>query len=144
MVFDGFLNSIFGGFIAWNPLVALIVISFVLMLITTLIYKYFTDQEAMKNLKDEMKEIVENATRVSEALGSFRITATESDEKKKEFRRSIVLTREMKQGEVIKEEDIDYKRPGGGFDPGMTNFLVGRTVSKDLKFDHILTNEDIV
>ena len=116
-----------------------------------LIEKHFTLDKNMEGwdhkvsaTKDEMKEIVENATRVSEALGSFRITATESDEKKKEFRRSIVLTREMKQGEVIKEEDIDYKRPGGGFDPGMTNFLVGRTVSKDLKFDHILTNEDIV
>ena len=116
-----------------------------------LIEKHFTLDKNMEGwdhkvsaTKDEMKEIVENAIRVSEALGSFRITATESDEKKKEFRRSIVLTREMKQGEVIKEEDIDYKRPGGGFDPGMTNFLVGRTVSKDLKFDHILTNEDIV
>ncbi|MAF51121.1 MAG: hypothetical protein CMH64_03445 [Nanoarchaeota archaeon] len=54
---SGFLNSIFGGFIDWNPLWALIVISFFLMLITTLIYKYFTDQEAMKALKQEMKDI---------------------------------------------------------------------------------------
>ena len=57
MVFDGFLNSIFGSFIEWNPLYALIAISFGLMLITTLIYKYFTDQEAIKSLKAEMKEI---------------------------------------------------------------------------------------
>ncbi len=57
MVFDSFFNSIFGGLISWNPLGALILISFVLMLITTLVYKYFTDQEAMKNLKEEMKDI---------------------------------------------------------------------------------------
>lgn len=115
-----------------------------------LIEKHFTLDKNMEGwdhkvsaTKDEMKEIVENATRVSEALGSFRITATESDEKKKEFRRSIVLTRDMKQGDVLKIEDIDYKRPGGGFDPDMTDFLVGRTVSRDLKFDHILTKEDL-
>ncbi len=116
-----------------------------------LIEKHFTLDKNMEGwdhkvsaTKDEMKEIVENATRVSEALGSFRINATESDEKKREFRRSIVLTRQMKKGEVISYEDIDYKRPGGAFDPDMTEFIVGRTVNKDLKFDHILTKEDIV
>jgi uncharacterized membrane protein (DUF106 family) len=57
MVFDSFLDTALGGFVNWNPLVSLIIISFVLMLITTLIYKFFTDQVAMKILKDEMKEI---------------------------------------------------------------------------------------
>jgi len=116
-----------------------------------LIEKHFTLDKNMEGwdhkvsaTKDEMKEIVENSIRVSEALGSFRITATESDEKKREFRRSIVLTREMKQGEILKLEDLDYKRPGGGFDPEMTEYLVGRTVNKDLKFDYILTTGDIV
>ncbi len=116
-----------------------------------LIEKHFTLDKNMEGwdhkvsaTKDEMKEIVENSRRISEAMGSFRITTTETDEKKKEFRRSIVITREMKKGEVLQAEDLDYKRPGGGFDPGMTEFIVGRTVNKDLKFDHILTKEDIV
>jgi len=116
-----------------------------------LIEKHFTLDKNMEGwdhkvsaTKDEMKDIVENSTRISEALGSFRITATESDEKKREFRRSIVLTREMKKGEVISYEDIDYKRPGGAFDPDMTDFVVGRTVNKDLKYDYILTKEDIL
>lgn len=116
-----------------------------------LIEKHFTLDKDMEGwdhkvsaTKDELKEIVENSKRVSDALGSFRITATETDEKKREFRRSIVITREMKKGEVLQVEDLDYKRPGGGFDPDMTEFIVGRTVNKDLKFDHILTKEDIV
>lgn len=116
-----------------------------------MIEKHFTLDKNMEGwdhkvsaTKDEMKEIVENAKRVSDALGSFRITATESDEKKKEFRRSIVLTREMKKGEIISYEDIDYKRPGGAFDPDMTEFIVGRTVNKDLKYDHILTKQDLI
>ena len=116
-----------------------------------LIEKHFTLDKNMEGwdhkvsaTKDEMIEIVENSKRISDALGSFRITASESDEKKREFRRSIVITRDMKKGEVIQEEDIDYKRPGGGFDPEMTDFIIGRTVNKDLNNDYILTKEDIV
>jgi N-acetylneuraminate synthase len=94
--------------------------------------------------KDEMMEIVENSKRISEALGSFRITATESEEKKREFRRSVVLARDMKKGEVLGVNEIDYKRPGGEFPPEMTEYLIGRTINKDLSFDHILKKEDLV
>jgi N-acetylneuraminate synthase len=116
-----------------------------------LIEKHFTLDKNMEGwdhkvsaTKDEMQEIVENSRRIHDALGSYRITATETEEKKREFRRSIVLTRDMKKGEVIQENDVDYKRPGGGFDPEMTDFIVGRTINKDLKYDHILTKEDIL
>jgi len=116
-----------------------------------IIEKHFTLDKNMEGwdhkvsaTKEEMKEIVENSKRISESLGSFRISATESDEKKREFRRSIVITRDMKEGNIISQSDIDYKRPGGGFDPDMTEFLVGRTVNKDLLNDHILTKEDII
>ncbi|MEY8200749.1 MAG: N-acetylneuraminate synthase family protein [Colwellia sp.] len=93
---------------------------------------------------EELKDIVENTTRITNALGSFRITATESEIKKREFRRSVVITRDMSSGDTIKSEDIDYKRPGGGFKPEMTEYLIGRTINKNLKFDHVLTKADIV
>jgi len=116
-----------------------------------LVEKHFTLDKNMEGWDhkmsasiDEMKDIIENAPRISEAMGSFTIKATESDEKKREFRRSIIIVREMKKGEVIKYDNIDYKRPAGGFDPEMTEFIVGRTVNKDLKYDHILTKDDII
>lgn len=116
-----------------------------------LIEKHFTLDKNMEGwdhkvsaTKDEMKEIVENSKRISDALGSFRITATESDEKKREFRRSIVINKDMKEGDIIRIEDIDYKRPGGNLDPGMTKFIIGRTLNKDLENDHILTINDII
>src|SRR3989344_1002914 len=71
MVFDDFLNSIFGGLISWNPFGGLIIICFFLMLITTLIYKYFTDQEAMKNLKDEMKQIQDDMKKFKDDTGKM-------------------------------------------------------------------------
>lgn len=117
----------------------------------SLIEKHFTLDKNMEGwdhkvsaTKDEMKDIVENSKRISEAMGGFRITATETNEKKKEFRRSIVITRRMKKGEIISYADIDYKRPGGALDPEMTEFIVGRTLNKDLNFDHILTKNDII
>lgn len=115
------------------------------------IEKHFTLDKEMEGwdhkvsaTKDEMKVIVDDAKRIVTAMGSFRISATESDEKKKEFRRSIVITRDMQKGDVIVESDIDYKRPGGNLDPSMTGFIIGRTVKKDIGMDSILTLKDIV
>ncbi|MDC0460785.1 N-acetylneuraminate synthase family protein [Candidatus Pelagibacter sp.] len=116
-----------------------------------IIEKHFTLDKNMEGwdhkisaTKNELQEIINNANRVNNALGTHRIQAIESEEKKKEFRRSIVLKKKIKKGEVITLEDIDYKRPGGAFDPGMTEFIVGRTANKDLEYDHILTKEDII
>ena len=116
-----------------------------------LIEKHFTLDKEMEGwdhkisaTKEEMKAIVVGSKRIVEAMGSFRISATESNEKKIEFRRSIVITRDMAKGDMIKIEDIDYKRPGGNLNPEMTDFIIGRTINKDIKNDHILTKEDIV
>jgi len=115
------------------------------------IEKHFTLDKNMEGwdhkvsaTKDEMKDIVDNAKRVSDALGSFRVTANETDEKKVEFRRSIVLTRDIKEGEIINREDIDYKRPGSGFSPEMTEYIVGRKAKTNLIYDKILTNKDLI
>lgn len=116
-----------------------------------IIEKHFTLDKEMEGwdhkvsaTKDELSAIVGGAKRINEALGSFRITATESDDKKAEFRRSIVITRTMKKGETLQLEDLDYKRPGTGLKPDMTEFITGMSINKDLPFDHILTKEDLV
>ena len=116
-----------------------------------LIEKHFTLDKNMEGwdhkvsaTKAELSAIVTGAKRINDALGSFRIKATESDDKKVEFRRSIVLTRDYKAGEVITADDIDYKRPGTGIKPDMTSFIVGLKVNKDLANDHILTKEDLI
>jgi len=116
-----------------------------------LIEKHFTLDKNMEGwdhkvsaTKDELEIIVKGSKRINDALGSYRISATESDEKKAEFRRSIVITRAMKAGDVLRFEDIDYKRPGTGIKPEMTDFIVGMKVNKDLAFDHILSKHDLV
>lgn len=57
MVFESVLNPIFAPFLILPTLWAVILLSFLISLIITLIYKYTTDQNLMKSLKDEMKEL---------------------------------------------------------------------------------------
>ncbi|MGF1807624.1 N-acetylneuraminate synthase family protein, partial [Aliivibrio sifiae] len=115
------------------------------------IEKHFTLDKEMEGWdhkvsanKEEMTAIVDGAKRINDALGSYRITAPETEEKKAEFRRSIVLTRDIKSGEVITREDLDFKRPGTGLKPEFTEFVIGMKVNKDLSFDHILTKNDLI
>jgi N-acetylneuraminate synthase len=115
-----------------------------------MIEKHFTLDKNMEGwdhrvsaTPDEMKIIVEGSKRVQKALGSYRITAIEDIERRVEFRRSIVVTRDIKKGEILKESDIDFKRPARGLAPEMAKFIVGRRVNRDLKYDSILKLEDI-
>jgi len=57
MVFESVINPVFAPFLNLPTLWAVILLSFLISLIITLIYKYTTDQNLMKSLKDEMKEL---------------------------------------------------------------------------------------
>jgi len=91
---------------------------------------------------EDLKTICAESKRIYKAMGNKRIYREENDERVVEFRRSIVLTRDMKKGEIITEKDIDFKRPGRGIEPGYANIIIGRKLNKDLKYDDIITFED--
>ena len=55
MVLDSFFNAVFGGLINYNILFAVIIISFLISLIMTFVYKWMTDQHLMKSLKEDIK-----------------------------------------------------------------------------------------
>src|SRR3989338_3994910 len=57
MVFDTLLNPVFSPLLKLPSLFAIILLSFLISLIVTLIYKFATDQNLMKQLKEEMKEL---------------------------------------------------------------------------------------
>ncbi len=62
---------------------------------------------------------------------------------RREARRSLVLTRDIKSGEVIKNEDLSIKRPGIGIKPRDIDIVIGRAVNQDLKEDTVLMWEMI-
>jgi len=117
-----------------------------------IIEKHFTidkdlpgwDHEISAN-PEEMKIIVENSKIINNSLGQFkRIVSIAEEEKKKVFRRSIVLNKNLKAGDIIKENDIDLKRPGIGLAPDQINFVIGKKLNKDFEADCLLTKDDII
>ena len=75
-------------------------------------------------------------------LGSSEKTVLECEiVPRREARRSLVLTRNMKKGEIITQNDIMAKRPGTGISPQNVDIIIGRTVKQDLEEDTILSWE---
>ena len=93
---------------------------------------------------EELKVICQESNNIVMSLGSFQRVVSE-DEKAKlhKFRRSIVLSRDMKSGEVIKLEDLEYKRPGTGIRPDEVKYVVGRKLKDDRNYDEVLKWEDL-
>lgn len=54
-MFESVLDPVFRPLLSLNSLVAIVIISFVISFLITIAYKFFTDQELMKELKGDLK-----------------------------------------------------------------------------------------
>ncbi len=89
---------------------------------------------------EDFKKAIANFHWIDMVLGSPEKTVLDCELiPRSEARRSLVLTRDMKAGEIIKREDLMPKRPGTGISPKYTEIVVGRPVRMDLEEDSILT-----
>jgi N-acetylneuraminate synthase len=92
----------------------------------------------------EMKLLCEESKKIYDAIGrkSKKNSKTELLNKKK-FRKSIVLNRNIKKGEILKREDFVFKRPGTGIGPDNIEYVLGRKYNKNINIDKILQWKDI-
>lgn len=89
---------------------------------------------------EDFKKAIANFKWIDTVLGSGEKTVLDCEiVPRREARRSLVLTRDMKAGEIIKNEDLMPKRPGTGISPEYAEIVVGRKVVRDLEEDMILT-----
>lgn len=89
---------------------------------------------------EDFKKAISNFEWIDKVLGNPEKTVLECEEiPRREARRSLVLTRDMKEGEIITESDLIPKRPGTGISPKFSDIVIGRKVKFDLKEDTILT-----
>lgn len=89
---------------------------------------------------DDFRKAISNFKFIDQILGSGEKTVLDCELiPRREARRSLVLTRDMKAGEIITKEDLMPKRPGTGISPIYTDIVIGRKVLKDLEEDTILT-----
>ena len=95
------------------------------------------DPEEMKWLVDAIRSFeVMRGSGIKEPAASEAVTRVNN-------RKSIVLERDVKAGDVITEADIAVKRPGTGIYPKHFEDVIGRKVVSDLKADAVLQWSDL-
>ena len=89
---------------------------------------------------EDFKKAICNFKWIDSVMGNAEKTVLKCERiPRREARRSLVLTRNMKKGEIIKREDLMPKRPGTGISPKYIEIVIGRTVKEDLAEDTVLT-----
>lgn len=88
----------------------------------------------------DFQKAINNFRWIDRILGSGEKTVLECEKiPRREARRSLVLTRNMKKGDIITKLDLMPKRPGTGISPQYVDIVLGRKVLQDLNEDTILT-----
>ena len=89
---------------------------------------------------EDFKKAIRNFERIIEVSGSEEKTVFDCERiPRREARRSLVLLRDMKAGEIITENDIMAKGPGTGISARFTDVVEGRAERQHLAEDTVLT-----
>jgi N,N'-diacetyllegionaminate synthase len=84
----------------------------------------------------ELKEMVKAIRNIEIALGDGIKKPNKSEiEIMKVARRSLIATRDIRVGEIIKESDIAIKRPGTGILPKFKEIVIGMKLINDIRQD---------
>jgi len=92
----------------------------------------------------ELKLLVEESERAWQSLGKVKYQTSAVEEKSKQFRRSVYISKDIKAGEVITEAHIRCVRPGYGLEPKYFEKLIGKAVKEDLLSGDRMTWEVLV
>jgi len=92
----------------------------------------------------ELKQMTQEIRNVEVALGDGIKKPNPSEIKIAEVaKKSVIANRDIKQGEVIKTEDLIIKRPGTGIEPKHFDDVVGRTTKQDIQKDTLISFDQI-
>ncbi len=112
-----------------------------------IIEKHFTHDKSLPGNdhyhamdKNDLKRFISLVNKIHTSLGNHFIKSPIKSEEisRLNARRSIVLKKEILENQMITEEHITYKRPGGGISPMHWESVIGKKAVKDLKEDDIL------
>lgn len=100
------------------------------------------DQTVSIDFKD-LHELVDGVRKVQKALGDEKKVRPREEKIRQWAFRSIVSTRDIKAGEVITEDMIWSKRPGTGIPSYKIPEIIGRTAQRDIKYNVLISEEDL-
>lgn len=117
----------------------------------TVIEKHFTldknlpgpDHKASLDVA-ELKEMVLAIRNIETAKGNGDKKPAESELSTRDVaRKSIIVNKDLKKGDVLTEHDLDVKRPGTGIAPKNMDILIGKKLNKDLSIESVISFEDV-
>ena len=76
---------------------------------------------------------------IEQAIGSPEKCVSDSERPNIEVaRKSIVAARDIKEGELLTEDNITVKRPGGGISPMLWDSVIGTRACRDFPYDSLI------
>ena len=97
------------------------------------------EPKEFKFLVDEIKKLVKalkfklNKNNLDKKIEAMRYT----------FQKSIVASKDLKNGHKIEIKDLAYKKPGDGLAPEFYKELIGKILKKDIIKDDIIKFEEL-
>lgn len=89
--------------------------------------------------KDDLKYFFKDMDKIFKLIGDFKKKPLISeDDSIKNARRSLVAKRNIKEGEIIKFEDLTWKRPASGISPKYINDVIGKKAMVEINEDTVL------
>ena len=92
---------------------------------------------------EEFSLMVADIRKVEKTLGRITYGASEQETGNLKFRKSIFVIQDIKEGELLSEENVKVIRPGYGLKPKYFQDILGKNASKDIKRGTPLQWEDI-
>lgn len=105
----------------------------------TVIEKHFTLRRADGGVDsafsmepEEFKLLRVESERAWQALGQVTYGGTQAEEKSKNFRRSLYVSRPVQRGETLTRENVRIVRPAYGLAPKFIDIVLGKRANRDL------------
>jgi sialic acid synthase SpsE len=94
---------------------------------------------------DEASEFVRNIRGIETAFGNpRRILHDEERKSRLRVRRSVYLKQDVRQGESLTEDQVEFRRPGNGMSPDRFETVIGQHFARDLKAGHLVLPNDLL
>ena len=81
---------------------------------------------------EELKSLVIESERAFLAMGQVQYGVQKAEEKSKEFKRSIYISKDLKAGEQLSMDNLKIIRPGNGLETRYLDMVLGRRLQKDV------------
>ncbi|MCH2080848.1 MAG: pseudaminic acid synthase [Saprospiraceae bacterium] len=91
----------------------------------------------------ELKALVVETERAFLALGNVQLETQKAEERSRQFKRSIYISKDIKEGEKFTFENVKVIRPGNGLAPKFFEEILGKTASSTLQKGSPLLLKDI-